>query len=60
MKLMPGLTATIPNAPNSGEDPFAERSSYRRSWEDEEKRRAAAMRNAGICLVGNIGVKSRS
>ena len=43
-----------------GEDPFVTNSIYRRAWEREERKRCAAMRRAGICLVRRDLLHSRA
>ncbi|KAK8865600.1 hypothetical protein IAR55_000744 [Kwoniella newhampshirensis] len=40
----------IPPKVKPDQDPFSPRSAYRRHWEKEDKRKASALRQAGICL----------
>jgi hypothetical protein len=35
----------------AGDEPLASGSKFRRYWDKEDKKRAKAMREAGICLV---------
>nr|ODN93153.1 hypothetical protein L203_00422 [Cryptococcus depauperatus CBS 7841] len=43
-------SARAPPPTKDGDDPLREDSAYRKYWRSEEKRRAKAMRESGICL----------